>query len=96
MCGTRIEKEVEFFATNLANKTKCMSTMQGNGNKFMKACSIHMSSSAHALGFVGQVCSTKFYLLFYPSSTRVQPLLQFILHIFLLSATELAWSQVIK
>jgi hypothetical protein len=26
MCGTRIEKEVEICATNLANKIKCMST----------------------------------------------------------------------
>jgi hypothetical protein len=26
MHGTRIEKEVEIFATNVANKTKCMST----------------------------------------------------------------------
>jgi hypothetical protein len=26
MRGTRIEKEVEICATNLANKTKCMST----------------------------------------------------------------------
>jgi hypothetical protein len=25
MCATRIEKEVETCATNLANKTKCMS-----------------------------------------------------------------------
>jgi hypothetical protein len=24
MHGTRIEKEVEIYATNLANKTKCM------------------------------------------------------------------------
>jgi hypothetical protein len=26
MCGTRIEKEAEIYATNLANKTKCMNT----------------------------------------------------------------------
>jgi hypothetical protein len=26
MSGTRIEKEVEIYATDLANKTKCMST----------------------------------------------------------------------
>jgi hypothetical protein len=26
MRETRIEKEVEIYATNLANKTKCMST----------------------------------------------------------------------
>jgi hypothetical protein len=31
MRGTRIEKEVEIYATNLANKTKCMST---NANKW--------------------------------------------------------------
>jgi hypothetical protein len=26
MCGTMIEKEVEIYATDLAKKTKCMST----------------------------------------------------------------------
>jgi hypothetical protein len=26
MHGTRIEEEAEIYATNLANKTKCMST----------------------------------------------------------------------
>jgi hypothetical protein len=26
MCGTGIEKEVEICATNITNKTKCMST----------------------------------------------------------------------
>jgi hypothetical protein len=26
MRGTRIEKEIEIYATNLANKTKCMTT----------------------------------------------------------------------
>jgi hypothetical protein len=26
ICGTRIEREVESYATNVANKTKCMST----------------------------------------------------------------------
>jgi hypothetical protein len=35
MRGTRIEKEVEICATNLANKTKCMST---NPNKWEKIC----------------------------------------------------------
>jgi hypothetical protein len=39
MRGTRIEKEVEICATNLANKTKCMGI---NGKekiaKFMKTC----------------------------------------------------------
>jgi hypothetical protein len=35
MHGTRMEKEVEFFATNLANKTKCMST---NAKKWKKFC----------------------------------------------------------
>jgi hypothetical protein len=51
---------------------------------------------AHALGFVSSVCSTNFYLLFYPSSTHVRALSQFLLCIFLLSPNELAWSQVIK
>jgi hypothetical protein len=51
---------------------------------------------AQALGFVGQVCSTNFYLLFYPSSTHVRALSQLLLHIFLLSPAELAWSHIIK
>jgi hypothetical protein len=33
MCGTGIEMEVEIYATNLANKTKCMST---NAKKWKK------------------------------------------------------------
>jgi hypothetical protein len=33
MCGIRIENEVEICSTNLANKTKCMST---NKNKWKK------------------------------------------------------------
>jgi hypothetical protein len=33
MRGTRIEKEVEIYATNLANKTKCMSTHAKNWGK---------------------------------------------------------------
>jgi hypothetical protein len=51
---------------------------------------------AHALGFVGYVCSTNFYLLFYPSSMHVRALSQFLLYIFFLSPAELACSQVIK
>jgi hypothetical protein len=50
---------------------------------------------AHALGFVGYVCSTNFYLLFHPSSTHVRALSQFLLYNFLLSPAELAWSQMI-
>jgi hypothetical protein len=51
---------------------------------------------AHALGFVDYVLSTNLYLLFYPSSTPVRALSQFLSHIFLLYPAELAWSQVIK
>jgi hypothetical protein len=54
---------------------------------------------AHAIGFVDYVCSTNFYLLFYPTSTHVHALSQFLLYIFLLSPAELAelaLSQVIK
>jgi hypothetical protein len=51
---------------------------------------------AHALGFVGYVCSTNFYLLFYPSSTHVRVLSQFLLPVFLLPPAELASSQAIK
>jgi hypothetical protein len=51
---------------------------------------------AHALGFVGYVCSTNFYLLLYPSSTHVGASSQFLLCNFLLSPAELGWSQMIK
>jgi hypothetical protein len=34
MCGTKIEKEVEICATNITNKTKCMST---NAKKWEKS-----------------------------------------------------------
>jgi hypothetical protein len=51
---------------------------------------------AYALGFVGYVYSTNFSILFYPSSMHVHALSQFLLHIFLLSPAELAWSEVIK
>jgi hypothetical protein len=51
---------------------------------------------AHARGVVGYVCSTNFYLLFYPSSTPVGASSQFLLCNFLLSPAELAWSQMIK
>jgi hypothetical protein len=50
---------------------------------------------AHALGFVGYVCSENLYLRFYPSSTHVRALSQFLLYTFLLSPAELAWSRVI-
>jgi hypothetical protein len=36
MRGTRIEKEVEICATNLANKTKCMSTNAKKWKTFVK------------------------------------------------------------
>jgi hypothetical protein len=51
---------------------------------------------AHALGFVGYVCSTNFYLLFHPSSTHVGASSQILLCNFLLSPAELAWSQMVK
>jgi hypothetical protein len=51
---------------------------------------------ARAVGFVGYVCSRKFYLLFCPSSTIVGAPSQFLLCNFLLSSAELAWSQMIK
>jgi hypothetical protein len=35
MRGTRIEKEAEIYATNLANKTKCLST---SPKKWGKEC----------------------------------------------------------
>jgi hypothetical protein len=47
-------------------------------------------------GFVGYVCSTNFYLLFYPSSTHVRALLQLLLETFSLSPAELVWSRVGK
>jgi hypothetical protein len=42
--------------------------------------------SALVFGFVGYVCSTNFYFLFYPSSTHVRALSLFLLYIFLLSS----------
>jgi hypothetical protein len=59
-------------------------------------CFPFLCNAAHALGLVGYVCSTNFYLLFYPCSKHVRALSQFLLYIFLLSPAELAWSQVIK
>jgi hypothetical protein len=53
-------------------------------------------AGAHALGFVGKVCSTNFYFLFYRSSTHVRALSQFLLHIFWLSPAELVWSRMTK
>jgi hypothetical protein len=49
---------------------------------------------APAFGFVGEICSIKFYLPFCPSSTNVYALSQFLLHIFLLPPSELVWSHV--
>jgi hypothetical protein len=51
---------------------------------------------AHVLGFVGYVCSTNFWPLFYLSSTHVGASSQFLLCNLLLSPAELAWSQMIK
>jgi hypothetical protein len=40
MRGTEIEKEVEIYATNIANQTKCVSTnAYKNGKMFVKAYS---------------------------------------------------------
>jgi hypothetical protein len=41
MHRSRIEKEVEFCATNLANKTECMSTNAKKWEKFVKTCSTY-------------------------------------------------------
>jgi hypothetical protein len=41
MRGTRIEKEVEICATNLANKTTCISINATKWKKFVKTCSIY-------------------------------------------------------
>jgi hypothetical protein len=41
MCGTRIEKKVEICATNLANKTKFMSTNTKKWKKIVKIGSIY-------------------------------------------------------
>jgi hypothetical protein len=35
MCGTRIEREVEIYAANLGNKTKCMSVNTWRKRKFV-------------------------------------------------------------
>jgi hypothetical protein len=49
-----------------------------------------------ALGSGGWVCSINFNLIFYPISMHVRALSKFVLHIFLFSPAELAWSQDIK
>jgi hypothetical protein len=36
MRGTKLEKEVEIYATNLANKTKCMSTNAKKKKLFLR------------------------------------------------------------
>jgi hypothetical protein len=45
MHGTGIEKYVEIYATNLANKTKCMNTnaqeKEEKMEKFVTICSAH-------------------------------------------------------
>jgi hypothetical protein len=42
MRGTRIEKEVQICATNLANKTKCMSTNAKKwGEKIVKTFNVY-------------------------------------------------------
>jgi hypothetical protein len=72
MRGTGIEKDEEICATNITNKTKCMSR---HANKWEKK---NLCMGAHALGFVANVCSTNFYLLFCPSSTHVGVSSQFL------------------
>jgi hypothetical protein len=39
MRGTGIEKEAEICATNITNKTKCMSTHAKKWGNFVKTCS---------------------------------------------------------
>jgi hypothetical protein len=41
MIGTKIEKEVQICATNLANETKCMSTNAKKLKKNVKTCSTY-------------------------------------------------------
>jgi hypothetical protein len=74
------------------------STDGATGRNYVSSQIFHflLRISPHALGFVGWVCSINFYLPFYPSSTNLRALSQFLLHIFLLSPSELAWSQVMK
>jgi hypothetical protein len=88
MRATGVRKEVELCATIITNKTKCMSTSAIKCGRFY--------IGAHALGFVGYVRTTNFYLLFYPSSAHVRALSQVLSYIFLLSPAELPWSQVIE
>jgi hypothetical protein len=47
MRGTRIEKVVEIYATDLANKTKCMST---NAKKWIYFCEDIVSTSSAICG----------------------------------------------
>jgi hypothetical protein len=41
MRGTRTEKEVEMYATNLANKTICTSTNTKKLENFVKTCTAY-------------------------------------------------------
>jgi hypothetical protein len=50
MHGTRIEKEVEICATNLANKTKCMSTNAKKCGKNLRR---------HLLFTISEICGVK-------------------------------------
>jgi hypothetical protein len=68
------------------------STDGASGRYYMSSqvSSSFLCIGAHALGFVAQVCSTNFYLIFCPSSTHVRALSQFLLYIFLSSPAVLA------
>jgi hypothetical protein len=59
--------------------------MRGTGMEKKVEIFPFLCSDALALGFVGYVCITNFYLLFHPSSTSVRALSQFLLSIFLFS-----------
>jgi hypothetical protein len=53
-------------------------------------------NGTHAFGFIGYVCSTNLYLIFYPSSMYVRASTQLLLYIVLIPPVELDWSRVIK
>jgi hypothetical protein len=63
---------------------------------YLQKMFLFLCIGAHALGFVGKVCSTNVDLVLCSRSTHVYALSQFLLYIFLLSPAELVWSQVIK
>jgi hypothetical protein len=61
-----------------------------NTQNVVHATCLHIHPPPHALGFVGYVCSTNFYVRFYPSSTHVRAVSQFIITYFLVISRRIS------